>query len=327
MKRLQSSTTTLQDQRQSKKEKKTGKGKAEKGSFGRKGVVDLNMVFHGVGSGFGGYGEMGGDVLVEGVEDKGEGEDHVKGEDLGGKSVSDWIMGCISSDSDIDVEVFGTDRGGVRDKGINGKEVAVSRKGVWDKGTDEEEAEVSIEGVSDKGADGEEVEDSFEGASEGTDEEEVGVIVESVLDEVTDGEEVEGVSDHGMDREGDSSSEAEHVSSEEEDDLLSKSKRTKDGSTPTTSARLVAVRDNIPDGEFTKMLSQSRKASTSFPDERSTLSVAADAACQIGPTALILVPTRELAMQIHSHLIDVAKYTKIKVLFVCPQHRGCVHVH
>ncbi len=36
-------------------------------------------------------------------------------------------------------------------------------------------------------------------------------------------------------------------------------------------------------------------------------------ASDLGPVALILVPTRELAMKIETHLSAVARHTKIKV--------------
>lgn len=77
-------------------------------------------------------------------------------------------------------------------------------------------------------------------------------------------------------------------------------------------AGLVAVRDNIPDAEFEKMFKRKTvRNKFQVPEVSDNKDMYLS-----GPLALILVPTRELAMQIHSHISSVAKYTNIKVI-VC----------
>ena len=78
-------------------------------------------------------------------------------------------------------------------------------------------------------------------------------------------------------------------------------------------AKLVTAEDNIPEDKFEAMLSSNsfRQGST-FLDGPVPLS-SGPVTPSLGPVALILVPTRELAMQIHSHLTEVAKYTNVKV--------------
>ena len=123
--------------------------------------------------------------------------------------------------------------------------------------------------------------------------------------------------------------EGETVTPGEDDGLASK-----DGEGGV--AKLVTVKDDIPDDEFEAMLSSSKslaslrrgstgKKSTSLddpvPSSHGLVTPSCDpvtpsrdpVAPSLGPVALILVPTRELAMQIHSHLTEVAKYTNIKV--------------
>ena len=74
-------------------------------------------------------------------------------------------------------------------------------------------------------------------------------------------------------------------------------------------AKLVKFRDKIPDAEFEEMLLRAgHRKVTPAEKEPSTREEEFG-----GPTALILAPTRELAMQIHSHLTQVAKHTQIKV--------------
>ena len=72
---------------------------------------------------------------------------------------------------------------------------------------------------------------------------------------------------------------------------------------------LVMVRDDIPKEEFLKALKKDKHGGKL--DKCLPLSVV-DSKLE-GPVALVLVPTRELAMQIHSHITAVAKYTSIKV--------------
>ena len=82
---------------------------------------------------------------------------------------------------------------------------------------------------------------------------------------------------------------------------------------------LVAVRDNIPDAEFMKMFERKTVHNRSHDlDDKSHDPKDSDdkEIPSHGPLALILVPTRELAMQIHSHITSVAKYTNVKVRHV-----------
>ena len=79
---------------------------------------------------------------------------------------------------------------------------------------------------------------------------------------------------------------------------------------------LVAVRDNIPDDEFERMFQRKPVLKKSLSQANISVSVGhqgLDGPGGGGPVALILVPTRELAMQIHSHVTSVAKYTNFKV--------------
>ena len=97
---------------------------------------------------------------------------------------------------------------------------------------------------------------------------------------------------------------------------------------------LVGFKDDIPDEEFQKMIageldpweSNDEKAN-SFGSKEKHSSEASKSKCQShdikaeshdsgrgdGLIALILAPTRELAIQVHDHLTAVAKYTDIKV--------------
>ena len=97
---------------------------------------------------------------------------------------------------------------------------------------------------------------------------------------------------------------------------------------------LVGFKDDIPDEEFQKMIageldpweSNDEKAK-SFGNTKKHSSEASKSECQShdikaeshdngcgdGLIALILAPTRELAIQVHDHLTAVAKYTDIKV--------------
>ena len=64
-------------------------------------------------------------------------------------------------------------------------------------------------------------------------------------------------------------------------------------------------RDNIPDDEFFEMLHKDKPKSGTRSSELETESR--------GMTALILVPTRELALQVKAHIETAAKYTNIMV--------------
>lgn len=98
-----------------------------------------------------------------------------------------------------------------------------------------------------------------------------------------------------------------------------------------TDSKLVSVLDDIPDVDFEKMLEQlltpsTQKASVKdktakvhyipnepVDSEPQCAPVNSEPQGDLGPVALILAPTRELAIQIHTHLTAVARYTDIKV--------------
>ena len=130
---------------------------------------------------------------------------------------------------------------------------------------------------------------------------EVGVVdlntVFNDLDDDGDYEVFEGVA---SEREGDA------VASGDDDCLICKERGV---------AKLVTVKDNIPEDKLEAMLSSNsfRQGSTSLDGPVLRTSCGDPVTPSLGPVALILVPTRELAMQIHSHLSEVAKYTNVKV--------------
>ena len=101
---------------------------------------------------------------------------------------------------------------------------------------------------------------------------------------------------------------------------------------------LVGVRDEIPDEDFERMIAGeldpwgSHDQAAMSHDDHSDANNTEDQSCDIKDVsrdsaarkeqgservnelvALILAPTRELAIQVHDHLVAVAKYTQIKV--------------
>jgi hypothetical protein len=130
---------------------------------------------------------------------------------------------------------------------------------------------------------------------------------------------------------GDVISEVDGVASGDDGGVVSDDEGVASGEDGGGGAKLVDVREDIPDDEFEAMLS-SKQAQLRFPgrvsakvpsSKQSKAGGTADVFSQgplpdtetqsLGPVALILVPTRELAMQIHSHIVAVAKFTNIKV--------------
>ena len=80
---------------------------------------------------------------------------------------------------------------------------------------------------------------------------------------------------------------------------------------------LVTYRDNIPDDEFEMMLrgggSHDLTVDPSTDDAPAAVGTRSLADYCGRLVALILTPTRELALQVHSHIRAAAKYTGIKV--------------
>lgn len=81
---------------------------------------------------------------------------------------------------------------------------------------------------------------------------------------------------------------------------------------------LVEVRDNIPEDEFLEALKErGMQAGSRGIDEDPFTNLEGatgeGSGPERGPVAIILAPTRELAMQIHAHITAVAKRTAIKV--------------
>ena len=123
------------------------------------------------------------------------------------------------------------------------------------------------------------------------------------------GEEVEGEGEEEVEDEveEEGEDEVEGEGDYEEGMQEVKAKRLKKDKDLDSSEKLglVAVIDNIPDEEFERMLSEKKRPLLrSDPIKKFG---------PLGPTALILVPVRELALQIYSALKTVAKYTTIKV--------------
>ena len=122
------------------------------------------------------------------------------------------------------------------------------------------------------------------------------------------GEEVEGEGEEDEDEvEGEGEDEVEGEGDYEEGMQEVKAKRLKIDKDLDSSEKLglIAMIDNIPDEEFERMLSEKKRPLLrSDPIKKLR---------PLGPTALILVPVRELALQIYSALKTVAKYTTIKV--------------
>ena len=94
-----------------------------------------------------------------------------------------------------------------------------------------------------------------------------------------------------------------------EADLLGGGKET----SSLSDSALVVVRDNIPEEEFLKVLKMEMGPGLAGNRFLGGKEEEDDAQSSRGPVAIVLAPTRELAMQIHSHITAVAKHTGIKV--------------
>ena len=81
----------------------------------------------------------------------------------------------------------------------------------------------------------------------------------------------------------------------DDDHIISEEEEEEDG------CRLVSYRDHIPDEEFQLMLHPLSHAAHTHTSNRPL-------------TALILTPTRELALQIKTHIDAAAKYTDVMVI-------------
>lgn len=104
----------------------------------------------------------------------------------------------------------------------------------------------------------------------------------------------------------------DYTSNEEDDaNAGSGSDGEEEGTTKETgpSAQLVEVRDNIPDDEFEAMI---RGESVPPQGEGHSMLEGGEEDTNL-LVALILVPTRELALQVYAHIKDAAKFTDIRV--------------
>ena len=187
---------------------------------------------------------------------------------------------------------------------VKGEGEEVEGEGEEEEVEDGGEEEVEGEGEEEVEGEGEEEEVEGEGEEvEGEGEE------EEVDDEGE--EEVEG---EGEDEEVEGEEGEEFEDEVEEDAIFAPPPKRRKKLHPSTGT-LVSVRDNIPEEEFAKMLFQSHDnhVTSHEPTPESPTPAMIRSCDPVGPVALILAPTRELAMQIQSHLKAVAKYTNIKV--------------
>ena len=198
------------------------------------------------------------------------------------------------------------------DEGVAGEDIVSD----GDKGSvDNDQMDVADGGVvSDDEEGGDEV-GVADGSEEGVSDDD-----QMCMEGVDSDMEEEGVSDDSQLGVGDGG-DWEGVSSEEEAGMS-------DRVGVADDAKLITVRDCIPDDEFEAML-------TVKPGKATPMGGASDAEHpQVGQppaaasametdahppqkrrglVALILAPTRELAMQIHMHMTQVAKYTGVQV--------------
>jgi len=108
-------------------------------------------------------------------------------------------------------------------------------------------------------------------------------------------------------------------SEKEDDGLPDKDSLVGKEQSKMSDSGLVVVRDNIPEEEFLKALN-TPGSSIAGASSRFLSVEGREAGQSSGPVAIILAPTRELAMQIHTHITAVAKHSSIKVrdLLVSP---------
>ena len=93
-------------------------------------------------------------------------------------------------------------------------------------------------------------------------------------------------------------------------------------------AELVEVRDNIPDDEFEAMVRGDENPQQG-KEEPSMLLCSGEGGEEEKDllVALILVPTRELALQVYAHIKDAAKYTSIRVCQDTSVNRHMICMH
>ena len=103
----------------------------------------------------------------------------------------------------------------------------------------------------------------------------------------------------------------------EEEESFSPKKRRKQLKEGVKSTGLVSFLDDIPEKVFQSMLKGDTRLDDFNEDEFSTdnpMATIPKEETKNSMVALILAPTRELALQVKSHLEAVAKYTKIQVV-------------
>ena len=138
-----------------------------------------------------------------------------------------------------------------------------------------------------------------ESEEEGVKEEEEGGMEEKE-EEDEDEEEEEEEGEQEDDGEGEEEREEEEEEDEDEEEEEGQEEEEEEKKNQE-GLGLVTYRDCIPDEEFQKML------------EQPCVTESADVPGGEGMTALILTPTRELALQVHCHIKAAAKYTGIQV--------------
>ena len=130
-----------------------------------------------------------------------------------------------------------------------------------------------------------------------------------------DGEEEEGEED-GEEEEGEEESKDVHFETES-----GRSLEADDEGASTKKRGLVSCLDDIPEEKFMKMISGSGSPEpTHFRSHDGSHDLGGDVTAEshdgsrdLGMLALILTPTRELALQIRRHIRDAAEYTGIEV--------------
>ena len=102
----------------------------------------------------------------------------------------------------------------------------------------------------------------------------------------------------------------------EEEESFSPKKRRKQLKEGVKSTGLVSFLDDIPEKVFQSMLKGNTRLEDLNKDEfmDNPMATIPKKETKNSMVALILAPTRELALQVKSHLEAVAKYTKIQVI-------------
>ena len=270
-------------------------------------MIDLNIVYHDL--------QEVGDFLLE---EKGEGRE--VGRESEEEDNDDGVEGEgedeLGSEGEEEVEDKEEDDGvegeGEHEMGSERDEEEGVGDGVEGEGEVEDERE-EIESEQEIGDDvGEEIERKWkremEGEGGGVESKDSSDADDDIKDIMMGSDVEEDIEDVMLGSEEDLETEQESDDSDDTRNISSK-----------PQGELVTVRDNIPDEEFQKMLYNQGHTQDLLNGSRDITVKSGDSmtrSCDgvVGPTALILAPTRELAMQIKAHLTAVAKHTSIKVV-------------